>query len=61
MSFWLRDVRVPEKGWKVMHDGLPALSALEDFRAAKFDLERKLKPLSLSVDHLVNLNYCSHS
>lgn len=37
MSFWMRNFGVPD-----VHAGISGLSELEDFRAAEFDLERKL-------------------
>lgn len=61
MSFWMRDVRVPEGIWRVRLKGIPGLSALEDSQADEFDLEGKLIPLNLSVDPLINPDYCSSS
>lgn len=60
MSFWVRDFGILEVGWKVMHDVIPALSTLEDFRAVEFDLEKALIPMILSIDHLTNPDYCFH-
>lgn len=42
LSCWVRNFGVPDVGWRVIHAGISGLSALEDFRAAEFDLERKL-------------------
>lgn len=38
----MRNFGVPDVGWRVIHAGISGLSALEDFRDAEFDLEKKL-------------------
>lgn len=42
MSFWVKNFGVSKVGWRVMHDGIPGLSGPEDFRAAEFDMEKKM-------------------
>lgn len=44
----------------MVYDDIPGLVALEDFRAAEFDLEGTLISLSLSRDHFTHPGNCSH-
>lgn len=65
MSFWVKNFAVPKVGWRVMHDGIPGLSVPEDFRAAEFDMEKKIvifldlrcRPLDVQTTIHIHL-YC---